>query len=332
MNTIRVAIPIVVSLAFFSCSKDAGVTQPATNSAPTAVLPAISLGSKIVFATDRDGPDPIGNFGNQEIYVMNGDGTGQTRLTDNGAIDGAPVWSPNGQQIAFHSTRANPGPPPLAIDIFLMNADGTYQSQLTNLTTLGLGGAVDPVWSPNGLQIAFSSFAAPREIFVINVDGTGLANLTSHPARDADPDWSPSGREIAFNSNRDGNQEIYVMNADGSEPRRLTFVAATDQRPAWSPNGRSIAFSSNRDGNLEIYVMNADGSEPTRLTFDAAPDDRPCWSPDGKRIVFDHRVETNHFEVFVMNADGSGQTRLTTSGPDAFSGFADWDRGALLQP
>ncbi len=286
-----------------------------------------AFGSKIVFATDRDGPDPAGNFGNQEIYVMNADGTDQRRLTDNGALDGVPAWSPSGQRIAFHSTRANPGPPPLAIDIFLMNADGTDQTQLTNLTGLGLGGAVDPVWSPDGQQIAFSSFAAPRDVFAINVDGTGLTNLTKHPARDADPDWSPNGREIAFTSSRDGNREIYVMNADGSEPRRLTFSAGIDERPAWSPDGREIAFASNRDGNFEIYVMHADGSAPTRVTVEAAEDTRPCWSPDGKQIVFDRRVETGHFEVFVMNEDGTNQTRLTTSPPGAFSGFASWGQG-----
>lgn len=324
----RISALLAAAAAVLSACDGRGQSRSPTGPMASARVEArgSAIGSKIVFVTDRDGPDPAGNFGNQEIYVMNADGTDQRRLTDNGAIDGAPVWAPNGQRIAFHSTRANPGPPPRAIDIFLMNADGTEQTQLTNLTALGLG-ALDPAWSSDGRRIAFSSQAAPREIFLIDVDGSGLTDLTNHPARDADPRWSPNGREIAFTSSRDGNREIYVMNADGSEPRRLTFSGASDERPVWSPDGREIAFASNRDGNFEIYVMQADGSVSTRLTFEGAEDTRPCWSPDGRQIAFDRRVETGHFEVFVMNADGTNQTRLTTSGPDAFSGFASWAQG-----
>ena len=65
---------------------------------------------KIVFTSDRDG--------NSEIYVMNPDGSGQTRLTNNGAIDADPVWSPDGTKIAFWSERDGPA------EIYVMNADG----------------------------------------------------------------------------------------------------------------------------------------------------------------------------------------------------------------
>ena len=61
-----------------------------------------------------------------------------------------------------------------------------------------------------------------REIYVIELDGTGLTRLTNHPAADPAPAWSPDGTRIAFASNRDGNDEIYLMNADGSNSIRLT--------------------------------------------------------------------------------------------------------------
>jgi len=98
----KIAVFVLATTALAACdnpnqpSSFGGLPLPAFSNAGSG------LGSKIVFATDRDG--------NQEIYVMNADGRDQRRLTDNGAIDGAPVWAPNGRRIAFHSTRANPGP------------------------------------------------------------------------------------------------------------------------------------------------------------------------------------------------------------------------------
>ncbi len=100
----------------------------------------------------------------------------------------------------------------------------------------------------------------------MNIDGTGLTNLTETRLTEAKGDnlrcdWSPTSNTIAFGSSRDGNEEIYVMDADGSDPGRLTDAPGADANPAWSPQGDRIAFESNRDGNPEVYVMNADGSE-----------------------------------------------------------------------
>jgi Tol biopolymer transport system component len=202
-----------------------------------------------------------------EIYVMNADGSGATRLTNNSTYDHAPAWSPDGERIAFVSGRNG------SSEIYVMNADGSEQTNLTN----NLADDTDPSWSPNGKRIAFMSGRDDNvEIYVMNADGSEQIRLTNNPAIDISPSWSPGGERIAFSSTRDGNFEIYVMNADGSEVTRLTdtseYKRATwepdDETPAWSPNGTRIAFSSERDEayEYEIYVVNADGSNPVNLT------------------------------------------------------------------
>jgi Tol biopolymer transport system component/tetratricopeptide (TPR) repeat protein len=271
--------------------------------------------SRIAFISDRDGPDPLGTLGTPEIYVMRPDGSGQRRLTFNNVMEGHLAWSRDGKKIAYFSREGG------GVELYVMNADGTRQTRLTNLTPLGLG-ALSPTWSPDGRRIAFH-VPMRFEIYVINVDGTGLRNLSGGRTRDSGPAWSPDGRRIAFASKRSGNFEIYTMDTDGRNVVRLTHDDAEDSSPSWSPDGRRIALTSNRDGNNEIYVMNADGSRPLRLTTTPNPEDFPSWSPDGRRIVF-HRHVGGHIQVHVMNADGSDQRRLTALSPVVYNGFPAW--------
>ncbi|HET7189911.1 MAG TPA: protein kinase, partial [Gemmatimonadaceae bacterium] len=240
--------------------------------APAAPV-ATPSASHIVFVTDRDGPDPLGNLGNQEIYVMNADGSDQRRLTNDPALDITPALSPDGRRIAFTSQRAG------GYDIFVMNADGTDQRQLTHFADLGLG-ATKPTWSPDGKRIAFNSWVKRVDIYAIGIDGSGLVKLTDDPAGAHSAAWSPDGRKIAYVSRREGHPEIFVMKADGSEPARLTVNDRGSRNASWSPDGRRIAFQSNRDGDIEIYVMNADGSDQRRLTSTPGEDSFPSWSPD----------------------------------------------------
>lgn len=290
-----------------------------SNTAVNNATAVTSDRSRIVFVSDREGPDPSGDRGNQEVYIMNADGTQQKRLTNAKGMDTNPALSPDGQRVAFTSARSG------KLEIFVMNVDGTTPRQLTNFTSRGLG-AAEPAWSPDGKRIAFRSHFARREIYLINVDGTGLVKLGTDDAAASVPAWSPDGRKIAYSSDRgEGKSEIYVMNADGTNPVRLTFNDAADHRPAWSPDGRRIAFHSNRDGNMEIYVMNADGTNQVRLTRNSNEDAHPSWSPDGKRIVFHSRV-LGHAQICTMKADGSDIRRLTQLSPVAFSGFPNWGR------
>ena len=334
--------------------------QPREIRVPTALSGTlVDLDSKIAFTSNRDQRPEPKKFEPAEMYLMNGDGSDQRRLTKTDWNEGASDWSPNGTRIAFHGNKLCGAPwtgPCTKSGIFLMNAfDPAEQILLTNLGQKEVGaelGVHFPAWSPNGQQIAFNSWGnangsgvtppRTRDVFVINVDGTGLTNLTQnvtvegHQTKDilADdfrPDWSPDGRKIAFTTNRDGNLEIYLMNADGSGPTRLTNNAASDRGPKWSHDGTKIAFESNRDGNWEIYLVSAtDGSEPINLTNDAAEDANPAWSPDSGMIAFSRMrlakgAAAPHFQIFTMKADGTRQTQLTfPSHPEEMNTYPSW--------
>ena len=147
-------------------------------------------GKQIIFTRDDQWPK-------QDIYVMNVDGSDQRALTQTGtASEGA--WSPDGKQIAFVSGDYSNINAPLSWneDIHVMNVDGSNQRRLTNLAG---NDHWPPTWSPDGTQIAFTADGSQctadtlcnGEIQVIKADGSGLTNLTNHPAYDAFPAWQP---------------------------------------------------------------------------------------------------------------------------------------------
>ena len=266
------------------------------------------LSSKIVFNSQRDGNA-------DEIYIMNANGSGQTRLTNIAANDHSPCFSTDGTKIVFCSSRDGS-----ADEIYIMNADGSGQTRLTNNGT----NDVSPCFSPDGTKIAFVGYrSGSAEIYIMNADGSGQTRLTNNTVSDMYPCFSPDGVKLAFGSTRDHpNGDIYIMNADGSEQTRLTYDAANNAYPCFSPDGIKIAFGSPRDNDWEIYIMNADGSGQVKLTDNTASDGFPCFSPDGTKIVFTSYRDGNNSEIYIMNADGSEQINLTNnSGMDDHPSF-----------
>src|SRR5581483_9196050 len=137
--------------------------------------------NKIVFESDRDDPNPLGcSFCNFEIYVMNANGSGQTRLTTNPARDDFPDWSPDGSKIVFTSDRDGNA------EIYVMFADGSGQINITNNPAFDAQAA----WSPDSHKIAFGSTRDGNyEIYV--TDGSSTTRLTTNLAFDGAPAWQP---------------------------------------------------------------------------------------------------------------------------------------------
>jgi WD40-like Beta Propeller Repeat len=277
---------------------------------PTPLPPPVvhTSDGKIVFQSDRDG--------NNEIYLMNADGSNQTRLTNNPAADTQPALSPDGARIAFASTRDGNS------EIYVMKADGTGLTRLTN----DPASDTQPVFSPDDTQIAFtkrfgSGEAANNEIFVMNAfTGADLTNLTNNPAGDDQPAYSPDGR-IAFVRFQNAMRNIFIMNGNGTGQTNLTNNSASNGGPVFGPDGR-IAFFSNKDANNnEIYLMNADGTGVTRLTSNPAADERPAFSPDGTKIIFATDRSGNR-EIDVTSTNGSSGVLNLTNNPSA----EDWAR------
>jgi YD repeat-containing protein len=300
--------------------------------------------TKIVFATNRDG--------SMQIYVMNADGSGVTRLTYSGANDDYPRWSPNGTKILFQSDRDHPDTG--YMDIYVMNSD---VSGVTRLTTDANDDSMAS-WSGDGSKIVFQSMrnGVNYQVYSMNADGSNQVNLTNSSSSDGEPSWSSDGTKIAFASDRDhaGYDSVYVMNSNGTNQHAITSSGATidDTQPVWSKDGSKIAFVSTRDSktetwqetdddgnhitksklhiNKEVYLMNADGSGQTRLTNNLANDDAPSWSPDGSKIVFRSDRERDccdpSAQVWTMNTDGTGQTDVSNDGAGNYT--ASWASGS----
>ena len=231
-----------------------------------------------------------------EICVVNADGTGMVNLTNDSADELYAAWSPDGTKIAF-ARSFHPYPNYYDVDIFVMKADGSNETKIQDSADVtGLS------WSPDGQEIAFGA-SKPNEqggteIQTMRADGSGTPRrLTSEPvwqSSDA-PDWSPDGKWIAFQSDRDTTRDsigdagdIYVMQVgDTHQWRQLTDGSAADNSPAWSPDGTEIAFIRTEGAATAIYKVNMDGSKETPLTA-GGPQSLagPTWSPDGKHIAY----------------------------------------------
>jgi dipeptidyl aminopeptidase/acylaminoacyl peptidase len=269
-----------------------------------------------------------------ELWTVNVD-TAKPRRFTTGKNDTAPQWSPDGQTIAFISTRgvgeaAKP-------QIYLIPAFGGEAEKLTDSKT-GVSGFA---WSPDGKRIAFiaamplteaeekkikdkddpqiydSNFRYNR-LYVIEIETKKTTELTRGELSVSDPQWSPDGKRLSVTGHPtpkadDGSYgDIYVLNADGNDlPRKLFVNDGPDSNAAWSPDGKWIACNSgNRQsgfaGYARVNVVASEGGQPRVVapSFDFVASNI-TWTRDGSQLILQvsQRTTTQLYRVAVAGGD-----------------------------
>jgi Tol biopolymer transport system component len=276
---------------------------------------------KIAFSTiTLDGSE------GEQIYSMNPDGSGVTKLTGLPGENTDPDGSADGQKIAFRNDFCSGDPYEGGVctnDIYVMNADG---SNMLNLTSNLAANVFYPSWFPTANTILFLSDPHGQlDLYALTFDALGnttrLQRLTKNAANEQDAVVSPDGTKIAFTRyeyvDSTLTSVLYVMKRVAPKwtrvrPTRLAYDASD---PDWSPDGTKIAFSR----NTGLFVMNADGTSQTRITAGGFP----TFSPDGKKIAF-----SGGGDIYVINAapesDTNPRVNLTADTPGAAQRDPDW--------
>jgi len=207
---------------------------PATDTA-SASDPAFSPdGSRIAFVSQRDG--------NAEIYVMNADGTGTTRVSSDPQPDGRPSFMPDGQSLVFHSSRTAGKQ-----EIWAVNVDGTALTQLTRDSVNS-----SPAVSPDGQIIAYvSTRNKDGDIWLMNRDGTNQRQFTRSPQqRESEPRFLRDGTLVYLAERREGNRTVQQVIRADLATGATTAITGTDLAIA--------SFAVSPAGDLLALVVNAE--------------------------------------------------------------------------
>ena len=228
--------------------------------------------------------------GTRALVAMNADGSGRTTLMQREGLSAfAPVWSPDGKQIAFSLGVYFRAPGRPRAEVGLINADGSgFRSLVADEANNGF-----PSWSPDGSRIVYKK---DNHLVILTLATGASKNLTEPgPQHDNFPQWSPKGDVIMFTSDRDGDEDfrLYLIRPDGTGLRKLTDSPG-DAHSIWSPDGQWIVFSSARMGFKderalaetipqpygELFAVRPDGTGLRQLTDNQWEDATPAWKPE----------------------------------------------------
>ena len=267
---------------------------------------------RIVFQSNMDGDN--------EIYMISGEKV--IKLTDNTWEDQYPVWSPDGEKIAF---SANPEG---NFNIYTMDASGAGIEALTSFP----GDEETPAWYPDGKRIAFTRLVKQlagkkQSLYAVDIRTKSTEKIIPRFNKNhAIPHFSLESPLMAFTVKRTFGWDVAVYDL---EDHKIDYVEEGGKscRARFSNDGKKLAYVSTKtDGKGDISLMKPDGSQKTRMIQrDETHDYFPSWSPDGRRIVFssglEHDIESD-WQILVYDFD-SGKTYLLFDSPGS-DVFPDW--------
>ena len=272
-------------------------------------------------------------FHNGVTYIVDATGSRLRSLDDSVSPD----ISPDGARIAYtayeHSTGWFPWNRDRDWEIVSSKLDGSDRRRLTRTEGIDF----NPVWSPDGAQIAFWSpiDGYRARIHVVGADGSGARSPTSLTVAKQPVVWSPDSQRLAFVAIEGGSRALPVLYTVAVDRSGLTKIAEGAGLPAWSPDGRRLAFEAKQKiGAAQtvkraLYIAGKDGSASEELIVFPKGDftwtDNISWSPDGSEIMLGpvvNRDDRSHFLLgtFIFKADGSAFRTLPTR-----EGLASWN-------
>jgi Tol biopolymer transport system component len=249
----------VYSLNAASMSVSLVAVLPGTPFGPATLSPD---GTQVVYASILDGV--------QGMFITEVGSTGPADLVISHENISIPVWSPEGETIAFSSHEND-----WEIYTIAATARNAAIGQARNVTN-SPNHEYQPSWSPDGNDLLYVEGQA---IYVHASDGSGTPlRIPIDSGLPENPAMSPDARSIAFALETD-SWDIYVIDVATENVVNLTASASNDTSPAWSPDGAQIAFTSNRTGDAEIFIMRSDdGSGASNLTQSPlSVDASPTW-------------------------------------------------------